>query len=137
MLSQIGLIGLIQPELSRGKAKKLIYVKFGYSVLNMISKQTPSFNFSHNFRPSSLGPTIFFQSFFFFAISPLPRKCFLSFSFRAFFKCKVASQSANFKIKSQFYWQNSEKVLRSSVPSLLSAGEELLIFISNTMLIFI
>ena len=38
MLSQIGLIGLIQPELSRGKAKKLIYLKFGYNVLNMISK---------------------------------------------------------------------------------------------------
>ena len=29
MLRQIGLIGLIQPELSRGKAKKLIYFKFG------------------------------------------------------------------------------------------------------------
>ena len=81
-------------------------------------------------------PSIFFQSFFFFAISPLPCKCFLSFSFRVSLNCKVATQSANFKIKNQFYWQNSEKVLRSSVPSLLSAEEDLLILISNTILIF-
>ena len=33
--------------------------------------------------------------------------------------------------------QNSEKVMRSSVPSPLSAEVELLILISNTILIFI
>ena len=127
---------MIQPELSRARAKNSYLITHNY--LNIFSKQSPSFNFSHNFHSAYLHlPSIFFQSLFFFAISPLPRKCFLSFSFRAFFKCKVASQSANFKIKSQFYWQNSEKVLRSSVPSHLLAEEELLILIFNTVLIFI
>ena len=136
MQSQIDLICLIQPELFRAETKELIPLT--HSFLNMINKQSPSFNFSHNFHSTYLHlPSIFFQSFFFFAISPLPRKFFLSFSFRASLNCKVASQSGSFKMKSQFYWQNSEKVLRSSVSPLLSAEEELLILISNTILIIV
>ena len=126
---------MIQPELSRARAKNSYLITHNY--LNIFSKQSPSFNFSHNFHSTYLHlPSIFFSLSF----SLLFLHCHVnvfSFSFRAFFKCKVASQSANFKIKSQFYWQNSEKVLRSSVPSHLLAEEELLILIFNTVLIFI
>ena len=123
MPSKIDLFRLIHSELSRAKAKNLIPYKFlKANFLNTISKQPPSFNFSHNVHFTYLRlPSIFFHSLFFFAIFPTPRKCFLSFSFRAFLNCKVASQSAKFKMKSQ----------------LLSAEEELLMLISNTALIFI
>ena len=123
MPSKIDLIRLIHSELSRAKAKNLIPYKFlKANFLNMISKQPPSFNFSHNVHFTYLRlPSIFFNSLFFFAVSPPPRKCFLPFSFRASLNCKVASQSAKFKMKSQ----------------LLPAEEELLMLISNTVLIFI
>ena len=61
--------------------------------LKLIRKQSPSFKFLYNFHLSLHLLCIFFQSFFFFAIFPLPRKCFLClFSFSISFNCKVASQ---------------------------------------------
>ena len=107
MLSQIDLIRLIQSELSRADQN--------------------SYLVTHNFLKLAMLPC-FRPSFFFFAIFALPRN-FPSFCCRAFLNCKVACQSVSFKIKSQLYWQNSEKALRPLVLSLLSAEEELLILI--------
>ena len=88
MLSQVDLIRLIKPELSRAKAKNSYTLNVD-NFLNMtvISLQVLT---SHITSTHLHLPTIFFQSFIFFATSPLLRKCFSYFSFRASLNCKVA-----------------------------------------------
>ena len=123
MLSQIDLIRLIQSELSRADQNSYL-VTHNFLKLAMLPVLYSHINSTYVHLPS-----IFVPSFiFFFAIFALPRN-FPSFCCRAFLNCKVACQSVSFKIKSQLYWQNSEKALRPLVLSLLSAEEELLILI--------
>ena len=107
-----------QSELSRAKAKnykqnfKQIYTfNKSHSILNvdnylnLISKyQSLSFS-SCKLEPVSSFALDFLQSFFSFAVSPLPRKYFLFlFSVRTSLNFKVASQSLNFEMKDYFYW---------------------------------
>ena len=79
MLNQIGFVRFILKQ--RLKNSHTLNVD---NFLHLIS-----FKFSYNFH---LLLSIFFQSFFFFAISLMPRNCFLSlFSFSAALNCEVAS----------------------------------------------
>ena len=130
-----------QLEMSRAKTKKLIYLKLksqhlkcGY-FLNVISKSIPvltcRITSTCHFICSPFSSSISFSLLFL--------HCHLNvFSlFLSGFLVLHSSQSANFKLKSNFYWKNSERVLKSLVCFPLSVEEELLILISNTMLIFI
>ena len=121
----IQIISYHQAEFSYPAFFELVWLTLAPIIHNIYIKHIHDANIYEKQQMNHL-PSIFFQSFFFFTVSPLPRKCFLFlFSIRTSLNFKVASQlilkgKATFTGKILFF-------TRSLVVSLLSAEEELLI----------